>query len=132
MMLRMAGLVALLLAAGTMSALAEGSPGPATRFTKWVCVIDLQQALGSDFAPPLPARLTTTATEKLCPGSEPNNVSITCLASVKGWTLGNKVYQGFTCQMFKGQCGAPAFVLGQTSKLTIKPDGSVTLECSSP
>jgi hypothetical protein len=130
--LRTAGLASLLLAAGATTALAQ-SAGPATRFTKWVCVIDLQDALGTDFnLVQVPAKIITTQTEKLCPGSQPNNVSITCSATVDNWTLGNKVYTGFTCQLFKGQCGAPGFVLANSSQLAIRPDGSAELTCSSP
>jgi hypothetical protein len=129
-MLRMAGLTALLLAVGETTALAESSPGPATRFTKWVCMIDLQNALGTDFTPSMPAKLITTQTEKLCPGSNPNNVSITCLGTVPNWGLGNKVYQTFSCQIFQGQCGVNQFVTAGTQKLTIKPDGSAELNCS--
>jgi hypothetical protein len=128
--IRAAAVASLLLSTGATTALAQGQGGPATRFTKWVCVIDLQQALGGDYTPSLPTKLMTTNTEKLCPGSNPDNVSITCLAKIDNWTLGNKVYQSLQCQIFKGQCGARGFVPAGTQKLAIAADGSAQLTCS--
>jgi hypothetical protein len=122
------GLAAALLVAGSGTALAQVGT-----FTGWACVLDLKDALGGDFVAlaPLPAQITTTTSEKRCTGSAPGeNIQIQCSGQVPGWAGGNKVYNSFPCQIFRGQCGGPGFVHAEVSRLSINSSGSATLTCN--
>jgi hypothetical protein len=132
-MLRTIGLASIVLVAGTTTTLAQ-----VTRFTDWVCVIDLEEALGTtNFNALLPSgaptEITTTDSFKQCTGSAPSiNIQIRCIAQVPGWGGGpnTRNFSGFPCQIFQGQCGAPGFVAAQTNSLSITSSGVATLTCN--
>lgn len=120
---------ALAVAIGMATAgLAPTAASAATTFTRWSCTIDLAEAIGGDFGPPLPAEISTSNTEKQCAGNSAN-VKIKCTAQVPGWSLGKKVYHGFPCQISRTQCGTAAFVLANVTKLDITSGGVATLTC---
>jgi hypothetical protein len=107
-------------------------------FTKWVCVLDLEQALtpSGDFVAlgPLPREVRTTNSTKKCTGSaeqQTENIQIDCTAALGTgvWRGGNRNYD-VDCQIFQGQCGQAGFRLAQIGKLNISQTGALNLSCN--
>jgi hypothetical protein len=118
-----------------MAASTTGAYAQVTEFTSWVCVIDLEQALGADFTAlgPLPREVRTTNSTKKCTGSNipSENIQIDCIAELgDAWRGGQRVYQGVGCQIFQGQCGQPGFVTAQGGRLSINTSGTAMLSCA--
>ncbi len=108
---------------------ADGIAHPAKTFTGWECVIDVKEALGSEFQAPLPEVVRTTRTDKLCTGGPSGNIMITCKAQIPGWAGGNRTFTSVPCQISRTQCGQSGFVLANNTSLKIKSSGEATLDC---
>jgi hypothetical protein len=113
-----------------MLGIASKASATSTTFTSWLCEIDLAAA-GAPVPSGSKPSIFTTNSQKLCTGSAPNeNINIDCTGQVPGWTFGNQTYHDFPCQIFKGQCGEPAFIQATTTTLTISSTGVANLKCN--
>lgn len=121
---------AIMIGAGLAAAAATPALATFPTFTDWECVIDLEEALGESFAPPLPAEITTSRSAKICFGGATGKVTILCTATVPNWTLGNRFMTGVPCQISRGQCGSSGFAAATSSTLTVLANGLSLLTCS--
>jgi hypothetical protein len=118
----------------TLSASALAAvPGPATKFTGFLCQIDLAEN-GLPVPPVLlpKAGVVTGNSEKLCAnGAQGGNIRITCRALVPDWSGGNVNLNGVPCRVSGNQCNLAADFAADLSKLTIDASGNATLFCQS-
>ena len=102
------------------------TPGPATKFSGFLCQIDL-----GDAGFTLPA-VVTGNTEKLCAnGAQGGNIRLTCKGVIPGWTGGNVNKKDVPCQISGAQCNLPGALDADQSMLKIDASGNATLTCQS-
>jgi hypothetical protein len=111
---------------------------PATKFTGFLCEIDLKpQANGgvdlTQFVTPAPedGSVFTFNTQKNCSGSPSDrNIKVTCDQVLPGWAGGNMTINNPRCQVNGDACnffGGPFLANG--SQLIIKGNGAASLVC---
>jgi hypothetical protein len=131
----MLGLAALALAV-VPTAVAQ-SPGPATKFTGFLCQIDFKDLQGGDAPVPIPPSLrngiiVTGNTEKLCTNSaQGGNIRLVCRATIADWAGGNVNRLGVPCLVNGQQCDIRDTLPADQSQLRIDASGNATLTCFS-
>jgi hypothetical protein len=121
------------------------TPGASTKFTGFLCQIDLvddNNAYNFNVAPYVSSEVAngvvyTLASEKLCTNSETSeNIKITCSAKIPNWTGPAVTQQNVTCAVGGAACGilGPGGDPGQplpaiNNKLAIDAAGNAVLTC---
>jgi hypothetical protein len=116
-------LCGLLVVAGSLPAAAQGGTDPATKFSGFLCEINLQEN-------GLPGGIVYTFdSEKLCTGSAPNeNIKLDCSAKIPNWT-GGRVNKDVACTISGAACGVRGILTATNNKLKIDASGNATLSC---
>ncbi len=127
-----------LLALATAPSVWAQATGPATKFTDFLCEINLRDS-GLEGSLTQAGRQTypdgiisTFNSEKLCTGSATDqNINITCTAQIPAgqWAGGNVVRQNVSCTVGGAACGIPGIYPAVNSKLSISGTGLATLDC---
>jgi hypothetical protein len=130
-----------LVAACSMSAMAQTDTDPATKFSGFLCGIDLKASrdasgitLDTYVSPTIEGNVVYTFTSnKLCTGSKLNaneNIKIDCLASIPGWRPGLSINtKDVSCTVSGAACGLPGILTAINNNLTIDGAGKATLTC---
>jgi hypothetical protein len=113
--------------------IADDSPGPATKFTGFLCRIDLGEN-GLPIPPQVQPRtfVVTGDTEKLCTNSSKGgNIKMTCRATIPGWTAAPVDLKDVHCEIRGAQCNLAGSFTADLSMLKIDAAGNATLTCQS-
>jgi hypothetical protein len=134
--MRLAGplLCGLLVGAQALPAAAQKRTDPATRFSGFLCEINLQENglnTPSRLAPPVQGgSVYTFESRKLCTGSAPGeNIKLDCTARIPGWKGGRVDVKDPPCTIAGAACGLPGILTAANNRLKIDAAGSATLSC---
>ena len=108
-------------------------PGPATKFTGFLCKIDLAEN-GLAIPPQVQPRtfVVTGDTEKLCTNSaKDGNVKMTCRATIPGWAAPAVDLNNVPCEIRGSQCNIAGSLTADLSSLKIDAYGNAILTCQS-
>lgn len=127
-------LCATLLLAQLGPAMGQTSTDPATKFSGFLCEINLgENGLNTSqhVSPPVKDGIVFTfESSKLCTGSAPSeNIKIDCAGKVPGWKGGSVTLQNVPCTVGGAACGAPGLLTATNNKLSVDAAGNVTLTC---
>lgn len=132
------------LLASALFALGSATPalsqtGPATKFSRFICEIDLSVL---PVSPPGDPSVFTFNSTRLCAGAASRrNVKLECEDVIPGWTLGNVSATNFVCTINGDTCGlAPPprpqpgsenapFLTATQQQLTVSAAGKAKLTC---
>jgi hypothetical protein len=127
-------LCGLLVAAHGLPAAAQRRTDPATKFSRFLCEINLRDN-GLD----TPAHVSplveggavfTFDSSKLCTGSAPGeNIKLDCSARIPGWKGGSVNIKNPPCTIAGAACGLAGILTATSNRLKIDPAGNATLSC---